>query len=79
MIFLKLYLFPTNPFSQIILNDRTSRCFLSSQIVHYQFQEDLISIMPMVNEANAISEELDKKKAFEIALVSPQARGLAGW
>jgi len=41
-------------------------------------QEDLISIMPMVNEANAISEELDKKKVFEIALVSPQARGLAG-
>ena len=40
-------------------------------------QEDLISLMPMVNEANAISVELDKKKLFEIALVSPQARGLS--
>ena len=40
-------------------------------------QEDLISLMPMVNEANAISEELDKKKSFEIALVSPQARGMS--
>ena len=40
-------------------------------------QEDLISVMPMVNEANAISEELDKKKTFEIALVSPQARGMS--
>ena len=32
--------------------------------------------MPMVLEANAISEELNKKMFFEIALVSPQARGL---
>ena len=40
-------------------------------------QEDLISLMPMVNEANAISLELDKKKLFDIALVSPQARGLS--
>ncbi|XP_076810506.1 kinesin-like protein KIF28 isoform X2 [Clavelina lepadiformis] len=39
-------------------------------------QEDLIQIMPMVNEANAISEELDKKMLYEIALISPQARGL---
>lgn len=39
-------------------------------------QEDLISLMPMVNEVNAISEELDKKKHFDIALVSPQARGV---
>ena len=39
-------------------------------------QEDLIQIMPMVNEANAISEELDKKMLYEIALISPQARGV---
>ncbi|XP_046575245.1 kinesin-like protein KIF28P [Haliotis rubra] len=39
-------------------------------------QEDLIQLLPMVNEANAMSEELDKKVKFEIALVSPQARGL---
>ncbi|XP_065896564.1 kinesin-like protein KIF28P isoform X2 [Dysidea avara] len=39
-------------------------------------QEDLVELMPMVLEANAISEELNKKMFFEIALVSPQARGL---
>lgn len=40
-----------------------------------QLQEDLIEIIPMVNEVNAISEELDKKTWFEIVLISPQARG----
>ncbi|XP_076461788.1 kinesin-like protein KIF28 [Babylonia areolata] len=39
-------------------------------------QEDLIELLPMVNEANAMSEELDKKVKYELALVSPQARGL---
>ncbi|XP_041367866.1 kinesin-like protein KIF28P [Gigantopelta aegis] len=39
-------------------------------------QEDLIQMLPMVNEANAMSEELDKRVKFELALVSPQARGL---
>nr|CAB3259098.1 kinesin-like protein KIF28P [Phallusia mammillata] len=39
-------------------------------------QEDLIQVMPMVNEANAMSEELDQKMIYEIALISPQARGL---
>jgi hypothetical protein len=32
-------------------------------------QEELISLVPHVNEANAISEELDKKRFFEIVLV----------
>ena len=40
-----------------------------------QLQEDLIEIIPMVNEVNAISDELDKKCFFEIVLISPQARG----
>ncbi|KAK7109967.1 hypothetical protein V1264_013913 [Littorina saxatilis] len=39
-------------------------------------QEDLIELLPMVNEANAMSEELDKKVKYELALISPQARGL---
>ncbi|KAK6165825.1 hypothetical protein SNE40_022663 [Patella caerulea] len=39
-------------------------------------QEDLIQLLPMINEANAMSEELDKKVIFEIALVSSQARGV---
>merc|ERR1712226_793895 len=38
-------------------------------------QEDLVQIWPMLNEANAMSEELNKKVKFEIALISPQARG----
>ena len=33
-------------------------------------------MLPMVNEANAMSEELDKKVKFEVALIAPQARGL---
>lgn len=33
-------------------------------------------MLPMVNEADAMSAELDKKVKFELALVSPQARGL---
>ena len=39
-------------------------------------QEDVIQMLPMVNEADAMSGELDKKVKFELALVSPQARGL---
>ena len=33
-------------------------------------------MMPMINEANAMSDELDQKMFYEIALISPQARGL---
>ena len=32
-------------------------------------------LMPMVQEANAIAEELGKTVAFELILVSPQAFG----
>ncbi|XP_077998394.1 kinesin-like protein KIF28 [Glandiceps talaboti] len=39
-------------------------------------REDLVKTVPMVSEANAISEELNKKTIFEIALVSPHAREL---
>jgi hypothetical protein len=39
-------------------------------------QEDLVRILPMLNEANSMSEELDKKVKFEVALVAPMARGL---
>jgi hypothetical protein len=39
-------------------------------------QDDLVSLMPHVNEANAMSEELNKKAYFEIILVSAAARGL---
>lgn len=39
-------------------------------------REDLADLMPMVNEANAISQELDKKASFEVVVVSAKARGL---
>ena len=38
-------------------------------------QEDLMDILPAVNEANAISEELGKNVAFEVVILSPEARG----
>jgi len=41
-------------------------------------QEDLLEMMPRVEEANSISEELDKRTKFEILLVSPQMTGKAG-
>ena len=34
-------------------------------------QEDLLKILPMINEANAMSEELDKKVNFIISYVRP--------
>ena len=30
---------------------------------------------PMISEANAMSEELDKRVRFEIALIAPVAKG----
>ncbi|KAJ8309975.1 hypothetical protein KUTeg_011840 [Tegillarca granosa] len=38
-------------------------------------QEEVVEMLPMVNEANAIAEELNKKRKFELALISAQARG----
>ena len=37
--------------------------------------EDLIEVMPAVEEANSISEELDKRVKFEIILVAPNKLG----
>ncbi|XP_014667335.1 PREDICTED: kinesin-like protein KIF28P [Priapulus caudatus] len=39
-------------------------------------EEELIQILPHMNQANAISQELGRKVQFEIVLVAPQARGL---
>nr|XP_040578221.1 kinesin-like protein KIF28P isoform X1 [Lepeophtheirus salmonis]XP_040578231.1 kinesin-like protein KIF28P isoform X1 [Lepeophtheirus salmonis]XP_040578235.1 kinesin-like protein KIF28P isoform X1 [Lepeophtheirus salmonis] len=38
-------------------------------------QDDLIEVMPAVEEANSISEELDKRVKFEIILISPNMIG----
>ena len=38
-------------------------------------QEDIMELMPAVEQANSISEDLDKKMKFELMVVSPEARG----
>ncbi len=38
-------------------------------------QEDILDTMPAIEEANSISEELDKKVKFELMLISPKALG----
>lgn len=38
-------------------------------------QEDIMDLMPAVENANSISEDLDKKMKFELMVVSPEARG----
>lgn len=38
--------------------------------------DELVELLPLVNGANAMAEELNKKVKFELALISPQARGL---
>ena len=40
-------------------------------------QEDLLKILPMINEANAMSEELDKKVNFVISYDRPFREKLA--
>ena len=35
-----------------------------------------MEILPAVEEANSISEEMDKKVTFEAVIVSPEARGV---
>uniref|UniRef100_A0A2P2I1T5 Kinesin-like protein 6 n=1 Tax=Hirondellea gigas TaxID=1518452 RepID=A0A2P2I1T5_9CRUS len=41
-------------------------------------QEELLEVMPAVEEANSISEELDKRVKFEILLVAPEVIGSQG-
>ena len=50
-----------------MINFRMVYCFSDDMLLH----EDLVEIMPMVNEANAISEELNKKAKFEVTLMAP--------
>ena len=37
-------------------------------------QDQILELLPMVNEVNAVSEELDKHKGFEIVLLSEEAQ-----
>eukprot|EP00794_Sanderia_malayensis_P019281 gene19281-21207_t len=41
-------------------------------------QEQVLELLPLVSEVNAISEELDKQKAFEVILISGAALETAG-
>eukprot|EP00111_Clytia_hemisphaerica_P009015 TCONS_00026419-protein len=41
-------------------------------------QEQVLELLPMVGEANAVSEELDKKMGFEVVLISAAAQGSGG-
>jgi len=38
-------------------------------------QQDLIEIMPGVEEANSISEAMEKGRRFDLVIVAPEARG----
>lgn len=38
-------------------------------------QEQVLELLPMVSEVNAMSEELDKKMSFEVILISAAAQG----
>ncbi|XP_076455652.1 kinesin-like protein KIF28 isoform X2 [Babylonia areolata] len=38
-------------------------------------QEDIMELMPAIEQANSISEDLDKKMKFDLMVVSPEARG----
>lgn len=40
--------------------------------------KDLMEVLPGVEEANAISEELEKNTRFEMMLVAPQFLGKTG-
>lgn len=55
--------------------DRTSVTQFLDPSDQVAIQEDLLELMPGVEEANSISEELDKRVKFEILLVSPQMMG----
>ena len=45
------------------------------QCILAMLHEDLIDVMPAVEEANSISEELDKRVKFEIILIAPNMLG----
>ncbi|KAK3595061.1 hypothetical protein CHS0354_043156 [Potamilus streckersoni] len=38
-------------------------------------QEDMLEIMPKIEQANSISDELEKNKRFDLLIVAPEARG----
>ncbi|PAA54177.1 hypothetical protein BOX15_Mlig025022g3 [Macrostomum lignano] len=48
----------------------------SSSAEDMLLMDDLVKLYPQVQEANAMSEELDRRVRFELVLMSPQGRGL---
>ncbi|VDO87930.1 unnamed protein product [Schistosoma mattheei] len=39
-------------------------------------QQQLLELLPMVNEVNAIADELNKQRTFEVILLPPTAQAL---
>ena len=54
---------------RIITNDE-SRSTTDQQIA----QEQVLEILPLVTEVNAISEEINKQRTFEVVLISAAAQ-----
>eukprot|EP00118_Oscarella_pearsei_P013302 m.105220 g.105220 ORF g.105220 m.105220 type:complete len:1030 (+) comp37217_c0_seq30:391-3480(+) len=61
-------------FSGLNMTDDGSGSSKMSQLL----KEDLMDIIPMVNEANAVSEELDRKVQFEVVVLPAAALGRKG-
>jgi deoxycytidylate deaminase len=50
-------------------------CVITEQQI---VQEQILEILPMVSEVNAVSEELNKHKSFEVVLISAAAQEGSG-
>ena len=61
-------------FSKISNTWCDSQNFLSLFLDQQIAQEQVLEILPLVSEVNAISEELNKHRAFEVVLISAAAQ-----
>ena len=52
----------------------TSKILSISPTDQQRAQDQILELLPMINEVNAVSEELNKHKAFEIVLISGAAQ-----
>ena len=52
----------------------TSKVLSISPTDQQRAQDQILELLPMINEVNAVSEELNKHKAFEIVLISGAAQ-----
>lgn len=66
---------PTWEEAQAEIVENSGLSFGSGSKADLVLQEEIISLLPHVNEANAISDELGKSMFFELVLISAAARG----